>query len=331
MKKFIEALVAFVVVVALGVGLDAWWLSNRFVNDRALPKLETTVIVPAGTSGRDVAARLAAAGVIASPRIFELEARLRREQDAMRAGAFRFAPHQTAADVLRQLVTGGDQLARWVAIPEGYTNAQIAATYAANGFASDAALLGAFAGHIELGGVRTPSLEGYLFPSTYLVPRSANPTAIASEMVAQFRRELPPDAEARARALGFTVPEVVAVASLVEREGKADSERPLIAGVIYNRLRLGMPLQVDASLEYAFPAHKTVITERDLRVDSPYNTYEHTGLPPTPIANPGKASLDAAFAPRSSQYLYYVYMGNGHHAFARTLAEHNANVTRYLR
>jgi len=330
-KKLLRALVAFVVVVAIGVGFDAWWLAHRFDRDRALPKLETTVIVPAGATGREVATRLAAAGVIASPRIFELEARLRHEQNAMRAGAFRFAPHRTAADVLRQLVTGGDQLARWVAIPEGFTDAQIAATYAANGFANDAAFAVAFAGHIEVGGVRTPSLEGYLFPSTYLVPRGATAPAIAREMVGQFKRELPADAEARARARGFTVPQVVTVASLVEREGKADDERPLIAGVIYNRLRLGMPLQVDASLEYAFPAHKTVITERDLRIDSPYNTYEHTGLPPTPIANPGKASLDAAFAPRASRYLYYVYMGNGHHAFARTLAEHNANVARYVR
>jgi UPF0755 protein len=103
-----------------------------------------------------------------------------------------------------------------------------------------------------------------------------------------------------------------------------------MAGVYYNRLRAGMPLEVDATIEYVFPEHHTVITRRDLEIDSPYNTYRHTGLPPTPIANPGKASIDAAFTPVHSEYLFYVYKGNGHHAFAKTLEEHNANVERYL-
>jgi UPF0755 protein len=123
----------------------------------------------------------------------------------------------------------------------------------------------------------------------------------------------------------------VTIASLVEREGKADDERPLIASVIFNRLRLGMPLEVDASIEYTFPEHHDVITKRDLEIDSPYNTYLHTGLPPTPIANPGKPSLDAAFYPATTSYLYYVARGDGRHAFAKTLAEHNANVARYLK
>jgi UPF0755 protein len=126
------------------------------------------------------------------------------------------------------------------------------------------------------------------------------------------------------------VPQVSTVASLIEREAKADDERPLMAGVYYNRLRAGMPLDVDATIEYVFPTHHDVITRRDLAIDSPYNTYLHGGLPPTPIANPGKASIDAAFAPQASRYLYYVYRGNGHHAFATTLREHNANVERYL-
>jgi peptidoglycan lytic transglycosylase G len=123
----------------------------------------------------------------------------------------------------------------------------------------------------------------------------------------------------------------VTIASLIEREGKADDERPTIASVIYNRLRLGMPLEIDASIEYTFPEHHDVITKRDLESDSPYNTYRHTGLPPTPIANPGKPSLDAAFGPARSDYLYYVAKGDGHHAFAKTLQEHNANVSRYLK
>jgi UPF0755 protein len=159
----------------------------------------------------------------------------------------------------------------------------------------------------------------------------ATPQRIAQLLSDQFFRELPPNAVARARQLGMNVPQVITIASLIEREAQADDERPLMAGVYYNRLRAGMPLEVDATIEYVFPEHHTVITRRDLEIDSPYNTYLHTGLPPTPIANPGKASIDAAFAPAHSAYLYYVYKGNGHHAFAKTLEEHNANVARYLR
>jgi UPF0755 protein len=163
------------------------------------------------------------------------------------------------------------------------------------------------------------------------LPIDLTPQLAVKVMTDEFRKELPADAETRARALGLTVAQVVTVASLVEREAKASDERALMAGVYYNRLRLGMPLEVDATIEYIFPQHHAVITRHDLAIDSPYNTYLHTGLPPTPIANPGRASLDAAFDPRPSDYLYYVYKGDGHHAFARTLAEHNANVERYLK
>jgi UPF0755 protein len=117
---------------------------------------------------------------------------------------------------------------------------------------------------------------------------------------------------------------------MIEREAKVDDERRLMAGVYYNRLRVKMPLEVDATIEYTFAHHKDVITQADLARDSPYNTYKQSGLPPTPIANPGRPSLLAALDPEPSQFLYYVYKGGGHHAFSRTLAEHDANVARYL-
>jgi UPF0755 protein len=126
------------------------------------------------------------------------------------------------------------------------------------------------------------------------------------------------------------VPQAVTVASLVEREAKSEADRPKIAAVIYNRLRLGMPLQVDATIEYALARHKSALSFGDLRIDSPYNTYLHAGLPPTPIANPGLASLQGALRPAHSNDLYYVYCGHGMHAFATTLAQHQANVARCL-
>lgn len=128
----------------------------------------------------------------------------------------------------------------------------------------------------------------------------------------------------------MNVPQAVTVASLVEREAKSETDRPQIAAVIYNRLRLGMPLQVDATIEYALPEHKAALSFGDLKINSPYNTYLHAGLPPTPIANPGRPSLEAAFHPSKSDDLYYVYCGNGRHVFAKTLSEHQANVARCL-
>jgi UPF0755 protein len=218
-----------------------------------------------------------------------------------------------------------------VTFPEGFTARQIGARLASRQLAN-AADFDRYAARTRLhvNGTLTPSLEGYLFPSTYLIPVGAGPERIARIMTDEFFRRLPANAASKARALGLDVPQVITIASLIEREAQADDERPLMAGVYYNRLHAGMPLEVDATIEYVFPEHHTVITRRDLEIDSPYNTYRHTGLPPTPIANPGQASIDAAFAPVHSQYLFYVYKGNGHHAFAKTLEEHNANVERYL-
>jgi UPF0755 protein len=270
--------------------------------------------------------------MLAHPIAFRILARMRGDEADVKAGEYGFDPGQTSDEILRKLVAGEAQVAVWVTIPEGYTAREIAQTLDDRKLGRNAAYDNYFLHDgLNFDGRRTPSLEGYLFPSTYLMPLDATPAAAAKIMTDQFLKELPPDAAARARALGRTIPDVVTIASLVEREAKADDERALMAGVYYNRLRLGMPLEVDATIEYIFPEHHEVITKRDLAINSPYNTYIHTGLPPTPIANPGRASLDAAFAPRPSDYLYYVYKGDGHHAFARTLAEHNANVERYLR
>jgi UPF0755 protein len=321
------ALPAFALLV---VAAAALWFRYAVAGDRAFPAVETTVVVPDGATGRDVARLLAARGVIGSALTFDLLARIKREQSAMKAGEFRFAAHQTQAAILRQVVDGGRQVAVWVTIPEGFTAHEIAAALAARDLGSSDALLATFRHEsLVFGGVRTDGLEGYLFPDTYLVPTGASPAQIAKIMTDQFAAELPADARALAARQGLTLPQAVTLASLIEREAKADDERALMAGVYLNRLRRAMPLQVDATIEYTFARHKDVITYADLARDSPYNTYLHAGLPPTPIANPGRPSLLAALHPRASPFLYYVYKGNGHHAFSRTLAEHNANVARY--
>jgi UPF0755 protein len=307
------------------------WFWNAVYRNRSSPAVETHVVILQGSSFGEVARQLAAAGVIDNVLAFRLLARMRGQEADVRAGEYRFPPHQAQDDVLRALVSGGAQVAAWVTVPEGFTIRQIAQRLQENGIGAAAQFAGAFAhDSIVVDRTRTKNLEGFLFPSTYLIPLGASPQQAERTMTTEFFRELPSDAAAQARRLHVSVPQAIAVASLVEREAKADADRSMIAGVIYNRLRLGMPLEVDATIEYALPEHKRELSFADLKIDSPYNSYTHAGLPPTPIANPGRPSMEAALHPSKTDFLYYVYCGNGRHVFAKTLGEHQANVARCL-
>ncbi|HTU83081.1 MAG TPA: endolytic transglycosylase MltG [Candidatus Acidoferrales bacterium] len=323
------AVVASLAVVAIAAFVTWFWYAAY--RDRSAPSVPTEVIVPRGAAFSEVARQLGRAGVIDDVTTFRILARLRHQETEVRAGEYRFAAHQTQSDVLRALIGGGAQVAAWVTIPEGFTADQIARRLGEDGVGDAGAYARAFArDSIVVDGTRTRGLEGFLFPSTYLVSLGASPAQVEAQMTQEFFRELPAGAPALARAQHVSVVGAVTVASLVEREAKAAADRPQIAGVIYNRLRLGMPLEVDATIEYALPSHKSELSYADLRIASPYNTYLHAGLPPTPIANPGRPSLEAALRPSKNSYLYYVYCGHGRHVFASTLAQHNANVARCL-
>ncbi|HZV77963.1 MAG TPA: endolytic transglycosylase MltG [Candidatus Babeliales bacterium] len=318
-----------ILVAAAALSGYFWYLVD---GDRSHPAALTQVVIDRGSTLRQVAERLRTSGVISNVLSFRVLARLRGEETGVRAGEYRFEPHMTQTQVLRALVTAGAQVAAWVTIPEGFTAAQIAARLQRDGVGPAGPFLSSFKRErLVVDGTRTVNLEGFLFPSTYLVPLAAAPSEVASLMTDEFLKELPPDAASRAHSLHVTVPQTVTVASLVEREAKSEVDRPRIAEVIYNRLRLGMPLQIDAAVEYALPRYKSRLLFSDLKVDSPYNTYAHAGLPPTPIANPGKPSLEAALRPSKGADLYYVYCGRGRHVFAGTLSEHLANVARCLR
>jgi UPF0755 protein len=326
-RRIVFAGIACALVVA---GLGAA-LAYALYGERSHPASPTQVIIARGSTFDEIAERLATEGIISNVWTFRMLARLRREDVAVHAGEYRFTPHRTQDEILRALVSGGAQVASWVTIPEGFAAGQIAERLAATGI-GPAADFDRYFMHqpLEVYGVRTRNLEGYLFPSTYLVPLGAAPSQVAGMLTAEFFRQIPADAASLARKQHVSVAQAVTVASLVEREAKESADRPRIAEVIYNRLRLGMPLQVDATIEYALPKHKSELSFADLKIDSPYNTYAHAGLPPTPIANPGRPSLEAALNPWKSDDLYYVYCGNGRHVFAKTLAEHQANVARCL-
>ncbi|MGH7737876.1 MAG: endolytic transglycosylase MltG [Candidatus Tyrphobacter sp.] len=318
------ALAAIVIVVA--------FFAYAAFLDRSRPEQPTTVVISSGSSFDAALATLRRSGVIAHALPLHVLARLRGDERRVRAGEYRFAPHETEAQVLHALVTQGAAVARWVTVPEGFTMAQIAQRLEQSGIGSAQTFESSFRKTpFVLDGTRMKNLEGVLFPDTYLLPVGASPRQVESEFERSFASALPADARARARALHLSVAQVVVVASLVEREAKIGRDRAMIAGVIYNRLRLNMPLQIDASIEYALPRHATALTRSDLAIASPYNTYLHTGLPPTPIANPGRASLEAAFDPAATNALYYVYCGRGGHVFAQTLVQHEANVARCLK
>jgi UPF0755 protein len=321
-------IVAIVAIVALCAGGLAWLVYG----DQRYPTALSDVVIPDGSDVSDIARLLEADQVISSAPILSLYIRARGGGERIEAAEYEFPAHETIEQIATRLKAGGRAPTVWLTFPEGYTAAQIGHKLAAAGLVSEAEFARVVRSRtLTLSGVMTAGLEGYLFPDTYQIPKRTNAVDVADLMTRPLLAELPRDYAASARRLRLSVPQVVTVASMIEREAKVDVERPVIASVIYNRLRLGMPLEIDATIEYALPRHKTALSYADLAIDSPYNTYVHAGLPPTPISNPGKSSIDAAFHPASTAYLYYVYKGGGRHAFSETLQQHQENVRRYLR
>jgi UPF0755 protein len=188
--------------------------------------------------------------------------------------------------------------------------------------ASDPALLGAL-------GVEGASLEGYLFPDTYELVRGMSPAQILTRMVQRMQSKLTPAIRERARERGLTVHGLLTLASIIEREAVARDELRLISAVFWNRLRIGMPLQADPTVQYAVGKERRALTRADLQVDDAYNTYRRSGLPPGPIANPGLAAIEAALDPAPVKYLYFVAAEDHRHHFSTTIAEHNVAVARY--
>lgn len=325
----VAAGVVFALVALSALGVAGWWW---LAADRRYPARPTQVVVDQGLTMQQIGELLARQGVVSSATGFKLAVRLRQPAPVIQSARYDIPAHVSIEEALDRLVRGGHAIETRVVIPEGYTAQQVGQRLQDAGLTTLADFM-TVVHHTELrfGDARTRGLEGYLFPDTYLVPKGARASEIATQMTDQFRRRLPKDAESSARRLHRAIPDVITIASLVEREAKVDDERPLIAAVIYNRLARGMLLQIDATIEYALPHHKAVLSFGDLALDSPYNTYRYPGLPPTPIANPGARAIWAAFHPATVGYLYYVYKGGGRHQFSDTIEQQKAAEKRYLR
>lgn len=275
-------------------------------------------------------------GLVRSPRLATLYARMHSLDQQIKPGRYLFNTGQSLPEIVRALVAGPSDKGVFT-VPEGYTLSQLVALLAEKGLADEEKISAcvrqpdAYAEYTFLEGIPDgQDLEGYLFPDTYQVGMMSGEEKIISMMLGRFAMELKDlEYEQKALAMGLTLHEAVTIASMIEWEAKVDEERAIIAGVIFNRLRLGMPLQIDATVKYALGGQRTKIYLNDLEINSPYNTYQITGLPPGPINSPGRASLLAAVQPASTDYLYYVAKPDGTHAFSTNLDDHNANMQKY--
>ncbi|MDQ2799297.1 MAG: endolytic transglycosylase MltG [Armatimonadota bacterium] len=288
------------------------------------------VYIPPGKSARQIGQILARKHLIRSSLSFVFASRMGGLSGQMHAGHYELSPAMPPRQIAA-LMALGETAQGIVTVPEGFTARQIASRLAQHGLANEQQFLTLAQTQGRTFHVRgwTPpndNLEGYLFPDTYSVPKGAAPRDIVQMMLENFDRRVAAPLGPELNKFPGGLPAAVTLASLVEREAEVDTDRPLIAAVYLNRLNLGMRLQCDATVQYALPEHKARLHYSDYRVDSPYNTYLHGGLPPTPIANPGLPSIEAALRPASNDYLFYVAGPGGRHIFTKTLGEHQQAV-----
>jgi UPF0755 protein len=287
------------------------------------------VLVQEGSSLREVARKLETDGLTTNRHLFVISARLLGCGRTLKAGEYRLNPGMPPLQILK-ILDKGRAITHAVTIPEGYTRRQIAEVLAARGLADKNKFL-TLTGSPETAahwGLSAPSLEGYLYPDTYYLGRGLSPAAIVEIMVKRFKEVFQSFRE-RARQVGMPVEKIIILASIVEKETGRARERPLIASVFLNRLRKGIRLESDPTVIYGLKEFNGNLTRRHLDQPTPYNTYLIRGLPPGPIANPGRESIKAVLYPARTHYLYFVSKNDGSHHFSRTLSEHNRAVRRY--
>lgn len=296
---------------------------------------QVQITIPSNTTSANIAKALSENKLIKSSFAFVLYTRLKGLDSRLKAGDYLFKFNQSTPEIINQLVAGKETYHK-VTIPEGYNIKQIADLLNNEEIISKET----FYNEINSGTFDYDfltdypdvqnKLEGYLFPDTYYFNKGTSAHGMIDMMLHRFAEKMQTlNYQQRVQKEGFTLHQAVTIASMVEREARSAKERPIIAGVIQNRLRRNMPLQVDATIQFALGRQEPKVYYKDLEIDSPYNTYRNTGLPPGPIASPGEESLLAVVSPIKTDYLYYVAKSDGSHAFAKTLQEHIANMNKY--
>lgn len=324
MQRIIAIFIALF-IVALGAGVVLFVHFSRYES----PK-DVTIYFAKGSSLRHISKRLEKNHVIPNHLFFELLARVQSKTKNLKAGEYEFEKGLKPSAVLTMLVEGKVKLYS-ITIPEGFNLKGIGKRLEEKGLTQpeeweqiikDPKL-------IESLGIETVSLEGYLFPDTYLYEKRSTTRDLVEQMISLFKKQITPEMIDKAKERGLSFHQWVTLASIVEKETGVPDERPLIAAVFLNRIQKGMLLQTDPTVIYGIKNFDGNLTRRHLERDTPYNTYTRPGLPPGPIASPGLDSLKAVLNPANSEFLYFVSKGNGSHHFSKTLAEHNEAVSYY--
>lgn len=321
LRRLVSGLLGLLLLGILGLG-GGWWVLARYLDQPGPLAEEQVVELPRGGGLAGIASRLEASGAIEDARVFRVATRLVGRDRRLRAGEYRIPAHASPREIL-DILESGQIVLHGLTIPEGLSTVEALTLIEAH--------------PILVGGMpEDPPGEGELLPETYMFARGTTRAELIERMTGDMRRLLAELWENRQEGLPLASPEeALILASIIEKETAVKAEYGLVASVFVNRLRRGMPLQTDPTVIYAItrgegPLGRQLL-RRDLEIDDPYNTYRHPGLPPGPIANPGRGALAAALNPETTDYLYFVADGTGGHAFARTLQEHNRNVAQWRR
>ncbi|MDY4475268.1 endolytic transglycosylase MltG [Mitsuokella sp.] len=329
-----KGLVAAILVILLAGGISCLYLFGgspsakraSFDADQSI-----YVMVKPGMNANDIAAELVDLGVIDSKMRFWWLTRVHGYGSQIKTGTYAFQANMDEETVLQKLVAGDTTVIRFT-IPEGFSVREIAKRLADAGLVDEQEFLAQakdFAPYPYM--KKQPHVqfaaEGFLFPDTYeLHGDAATPEGIMKMMAEDFEQRLTPEMRQQAAAMNLSIHDLITLASLVEKEARYDEDRPIIAQVFFKRLSLGMPLQSDTTLQYLMAAPKEDVSIEDTKIDSPYNTYQVTGLPPGPIANPGLKSIEAVLHPAATDYLYFVADRQGHNHYSTNYADHEAIV-----
>jgi UPF0755 protein len=330
MKKLLGFLGLVLIAAGAAAGVMYWRINQPY---RGYEGTEQFVELPQGTGSVAIGERLVAAGVVRDTPTFRTALWMSHQGRHLRAGEYRFDRAMTPFEIIDKIARG-DVFVISVTFPEGLTFAEMAKIFESHGLGTAESFVKAARNPAPIHEIDPAArdLEGYLFPETYAVPRHTDAVKFTRMMVARFEKVFTPELRQAAAARTLTVRQVVTLASIVEKETAKAEERPLVAAVYTTRLRIGMPMQCDPTVIYGLVKagrYDGNIHKVDLSFDSPYNTYRYPGLPPGPIASPGRASLEAAVHPAAADYLYFVSRNDGTHEFARTLEEHNRNVQKF--
>lgn len=331
MKKL--ALVVLLLLVIAAFGAARLLVARVHAPYRGYEGAEQFVDLPQGAGSRTIGDRLIESGIVSDRITFRAALWLTGQGRHLQAGEYRFDRAMTPLEVLDKIARG-DVYVFTLTFPEGLTIVEMARIFEGHGLGPASAFIAAAK---DTSAIRAldPSatdLEGYLFPDTYSLSRHADAAQLVRLMTAGFAHVFTPDLQHAAAARGLSVRQAIALASIVEKETARADERPLVAAVYANRLRIKMALQCDPTVIYALQRagkYNGNLRRDDLAFDSPYNTYRYPGLPPGPIASPGRAAIEAVVHPADADLLYFVSRNDGSHAFARNLDEHNRNVQKY--